>query len=182
MNHMTYADRPPFLVTGICRQLHSNLPAKLARLTSYHEAKPLKLLKLPLKNVGYKKNFHFSIKITPLDLTKIRQHNDCTVVKPNTKSPVKIYKLPIFFQNPTTIIKDLWSSSKYKISINPTKFHCNLFFSKPCLHILQEGNYKYTNSKSKYMLFKYISISYIKFYIIGHKSPTYKDNKMMTPF
>ena len=69
-----------FLVTGICRQLHSNLLAKLARLTSYHEAKPLKLLKLSLENVGYK-NFHFSIKITPLDLTIIRQHNGCTVVK-----------------------------------------------------------------------------------------------------
>ena len=37
-------DMNPSLVTGICRQLHSNLPAKLARLTSYHEAKPLKLL------------------------------------------------------------------------------------------------------------------------------------------
>ena len=77
---------PPFLVTGICRQLHSNLPAKLARLTSYHEAKPLKLLKLPLKNVGYKKFFHLSIKITPLDLTKIRQHNDCTMVKPEIQN------------------------------------------------------------------------------------------------
>ena len=59
----------------------SNLSAKLAQLTSYHEAKSLKLLKLPLENIGYK-NFHFSIKITPLDLTKIWQHNDCTVVKP----------------------------------------------------------------------------------------------------
>ena len=56
------SDRPPFLVTGICRQLHSNLPAKLARLISCHEAKPLKLLKLPLKNVGYKKNFTFLLK------------------------------------------------------------------------------------------------------------------------
>ena len=79
------ADKPPFLVTGICRQLHSNLLAKLARLTSYHEAKPLKMLKLPLKNVG-KFFFHFSIKITPLDLTKIRQHNDCTVVKPEIQN------------------------------------------------------------------------------------------------
>ena len=38
--------------------------------------------------MGYK-NFHFSIKITPLDLTKIRQHNDYAVVKPEIqKSPV----------------------------------------------------------------------------------------------
>ena len=44
------------------------------------------------------KFFHFSIKITPLDLTKIRQHKDCTVVKPEIqKSPVhKKNTLPIF--------------------------------------------------------------------------------------
>ena len=30
------------------------LPAKLARLKNYHEAKPLKLLKLSLENMGYK--------------------------------------------------------------------------------------------------------------------------------
>ena len=72
-------------MTGICRQLHSNFPAKLARLTSYHEAKPLKLLKLYLENVVYK-IFHFSIKITLLNLTKIRQHNDCTVVNPKIQN------------------------------------------------------------------------------------------------
>ena len=38
--------------------------------------------------MGYK-IFHFSIKITPLDLTKMRQHNDYMVVKPEIqKSPV----------------------------------------------------------------------------------------------
>ena len=79
----------------MCRQIHNNLPAKLARLTSYHEAKPLKLLKLSLENVGYK-NFHFSIKITPLDFSKIRQHNDCTVVKPKIQN--HLYKKKIHSQ------------------------------------------------------------------------------------
>ena len=134
---------------GICQQLHSNLPAKLARLISYHEAKPFKLLKLPLE----------------------------TWIK-------KIYKLPIFFQNLNIIIKDLWSSSKDKISMDPTNFiaTCFFFFSKPCMHVLQKDNYNYTISKSKYILFTYISISYMKFYIIGHKSSTYIYNETLTPF
>ena len=55
--------------------------------------------------MGYK-NFHFSIKITPLDLTKIRKHKDCTVVKPEIqKSPIYKKYTPNIFQNPTTIIK-----------------------------------------------------------------------------
>ena len=109
---------------GICWQLHSNLQAKLARLTSYHESKPLKLLKLSLENVDYK-NLHFFfffIKITTLDFTKIRQHNGCMVVKLEIqKSPVYIKIHSQYFpKNPTTTIKDFWSSSKYKIRINPT--------------------------------------------------------------
>ena len=42
---------------------------KLTRLTNDHESKSLKLLKLSLENVGYKILY---LKITPLDLTKIR--------------------------------------------------------------------------------------------------------------
>ena len=128
-------------MTGICRQLHSNLPAKLARLTSYHEAKPLKLLKTACGNVD-KKIFTF------------------------------LSKSPLFFlfnADPNIIIKDLWSSSKYKINMNSTKFHFDLFFSKPCVHVLQKIITTYKFKISKCILFKYISISYIKFYIIVHK-------------
>ena len=121
-------------MTGICRQLHSNLPAKLARLTSYHEAKPLKLLKTACGNVD-KKNFHLSIKITPF----------------------------LFFADPNIITKDLWSSSKYNINMNSTKFHFDLFFSKPCVHVLRKIITTYKFKISKCILFKYISISYIKF-------------------
>ena len=90
--------------------------------------------------MGYK-NFHFSTKIITLDLTKIRQHNGCTMIKPEIqKSLVYIKKIhsQYFPKNPTTTIKKLWSSSKYKIRINPTSIHRNLFFSKPCMHILQK--------------------------------------------
>ena len=89
--------------------------------------------------MGYK-FFHFSIKITPLDFSKIRQHNDCTVVKPKIqKSPVYIKKIHSqYFPKSNYNHKDLWSSSKYKIKINSTYFHRNLFFSKPCMHNLQK--------------------------------------------
>ena len=94
--------------------LHSNLSPKLTRLTSYHEAKPLKLLKLYLENMSYK-IFHFSIKITPLDFSKIRQHNDYTVVKPKIqKSRIKKIHSQ-YFPKSNYNHKDLWSSSKYKI-------------------------------------------------------------------
>ena len=87
--------------------------------------------------MGYK-IFHFSIKTTHLDLTKIQQHNDCTVVKPKIKKShvKKIHSQ--YFPKSNYKHKDLWSSSKYKIRINSTKFHRNLFFSKPCMHILQK--------------------------------------------
>ena len=76
--------------------------------------------------MGYK-FFHFSIKITPLDLTKIRQHKDCTVVKPKIQNHLYKNYTPNVFQNPTTIIKqDLWSSSKYKI-----RFQSNIILSQP---------------------------------------------------
>ena len=128
-------------MTGICRQLHSNLPAKLARLTSYHEAKPLKLLKTACGNVDKKKFSPF----------------------------YQNHPFFLFNADPNIIIKDLWSSSKYKINMNSTKFHFDLFFSKPCVHVLQKIITTYKFKISKCILFKYISISYIKFYIIVHK-------------
>ena len=142
--------------------------------------------------MGYK-NFHFYIKIIPLDLTKIQQHNDCTVVKPEIqKSPVKKNKLPIFskihlqsinsqyfpkfnynHKGPLVLIKIKVKDQSNKISSQPV-------FLKTMHAYFTKDIYTYTISKSKYILFNYISIPYIKFYIIGHKSPTYIDNKMMT--
>ena len=80
--------------------------------------KPLKLLKLYLENMGYK-IFHFSIIITPLNFSKIRQHNYCTVVKPKIQKSHVYKKIHSqYFSKPNYNHKDLWSSSKYKIKIN----------------------------------------------------------------
>ena len=68
-----------------------------------------------MENMGYK-IFYFSIKITPLELTKIWQHKDCTVVKPKMQN--FLYKKKIHsqcFPKSNYNHKDLWSSSKYKI-------------------------------------------------------------------
>ena len=88
--------------------------------------------------MGYK-IFHFSIKITPLDF--FRKSDSITTARwssPKYKNHMykKIHSQ--YFPKSNYNHKDLWSSSKYKIKINSTKFHRNLFFSKPCMHILQK--------------------------------------------
>ena len=74
-------------------------------------------------------------------------------LSPKYKNHLYKNTLPMFSKNPTTTIQDLWSSSKYKIMINPTSFSSQLVFLKTMHAYFTKDIYIYKMSHFNFYYF-----------------------------